>query len=166
MRFLILGQGSAGLEQKLIDLAGEPAARGRLQLLLGFVPQAARAVFAAGDFFLIPSLFEPCGLTDFYAQLMGNLPVVHLVGGLTKVRDGETGFGYVEHSADALAGAIERSRRVFLEQPDRLERMRRQAFREIFERHTWDRVLAGGYLPLYGLAAGRAARGRAARPPA
>ena len=156
LRFLLLGQGNADLERRLIGLAAEPGARGRLQLLLGYQPRAARAVFAAGDFFLVPSLFEPCGLTDLYAQLMGNLPVVHRVGGLTKVRDGETGFSYAEHSAAALAGAIERSLRVFREEPALLERMRRQAFREVHERHTWDQVLARGYLPLYGLDAGEA----------
>ncbi len=150
VRFLILGQGSAELERRLTGLAGEAWARGRFQLLIGYLPRGARAVFASGDFFLIPSLYEPCGLTDFYAQLMGNLPIVHRVGGLVKVRDGETGFGYDGHSGSALTTAIRRSLRAFHTDPPLLERMRRQAFREIYELHTWDQVLARGYLPLYG----------------
>lgn len=149
VRFLLLGQGSAEIEQRLAALAGQPWARGRFLLLLGYQPDAARAVFAAGDFFLIPSLFEPCGLTDFYAQLMGNLPIAHRVGGLVKVRDGVNGFGYSEHSVAALIEAIHRSLHAFRQTPELLERMRRQAFREIFELHTWDQVLARGYLPLY-----------------
>ena len=57
----------------------------------------------------MPSAYEPCGLTDLIEPLMGSLPVVHRVGGLVKVRDGETGVQLGEHSAAALAGAIEKS---------------------------------------------------------
>ena len=97
----------------------------------------------------MPSLYEPCGLTDLYAQLMGNLPLVHRVGGLVKVRHGETGYSYEEHSEEALCRAIEEAARDHRLQAERLEGMRRRAFREVLERFTWDRVLAGGYLPLY-----------------
>jgi starch synthase len=106
-------------------------------------------VYAASDFFLVPSAYEPCGLTDFIAQIFGSIPIVHHVGGLVKVRDGETGFSYREHRSEALVAAIERTSRIYKDQPHLLVRIRRTAFQEILSRHTWDRVLADSYLPLY-----------------
>jgi starch synthase len=149
LRFLVLGQGERALEERLAELAGDPAAAGRFCLLVGFNSLAARYCYAAGDFFLVPSLYEPCGLTDLYAQMMGSLPVVHRVGGLVKVRHGETGYSYAEHSPEALCRAIEEAADDHRRRPDHLEGMRRLAFREVLERFTWDRVLADGYLPLY-----------------
>ncbi len=147
--FLVLGQGERGLEESLAALAVSPAGAGRFCLLLGFNGLAAKYCYAAGDFFLVPSLYEPCGLADLYAQMMGSLPIVHHVGGLVKVRHGETGYSYEEHSPEALCRAIEEAAADYRDRPQRLQAMRRQAFGEVLERFTWDRVLAGGYLPLY-----------------
>ncbi len=149
LRFLVLGQGEQALEESLAELASGPAGEGRFCLLLGFNSLAAKYCYAAGDFFLVPSLYEPCGLADLYAQMMGSLPVVHRVGGLVKVRHGETGYSYEEHSPEALCRAIEEAAGDYRDRPQRLEGMRRRAFGEVLERFTWDRVLAGGYLPLY-----------------
>lgn len=100
----------------------------------------ALKVYAAGDFFLIPSLYEPCGLTDYIAQLFGNLPVVHHVGGLVKVVDGRTGFSYEDHSADALGEAVERALLLYRTDPQAIRKMQQQSFRRIRNEHTWDRV--------------------------
>ncbi len=147
-RFLLLGQGDRGIEEALLELCRRDSG-GRLAVMIGFSPEAARLLFAAGDFFLVPSRYEPCGLTDFYAQMMGNIPIVHLVGGLRKVRPGETGYGFTEYSSRALAGQIHRSLEDHRSRPDLLEEIRRRAFREIYERHTWERVVRQSYLPLY-----------------
>lgn len=55
-----------------------------------FNPALSRLIMAGGDFLLIPSRFEPCGLVDFEAGLLGNIPIARATGGLTKVRE----FGY------------------------------------------------------------------------
>lgn len=149
LRALILGQGDRALEERLLRLTRQVPAAGRLGVLLGFNTQASKYVFAAGDFFLVPSRYEPCGLTDFYAQILGNLPIAHAVGGLVKVRHGFTGYSYREHSAEALRDAILESLRDWEQRPEHLEAMRRRGFREIFELHSWDRVLSRNYLPLY-----------------
>ncbi len=148
--FIVLGTGEKEKEAMLAWLAGEASGKGRLVFLPRYDPALASLIYAASDFFLIPSTYEPCGLTDFIAQLMGSIPVVHHVGGLVKVRDGETGFSYQEQRHEALCAAVERTTRLFREQPERLEAIRRNAFAEIFSLHTWDRVLADSYLPLYG----------------
>ena len=109
LQFLILGTGSPQLEQELVRLSRKKSSAGKLVVLIGFDGLLAKEIYSAGDFFLVPSRFEPCGLSDLYAQLMGNLPVVHHVGGLKKVKDGLTGYSYREHSTCALAATIRRS---------------------------------------------------------
>ena len=153
LQVLILGQGDRALEERLLRLSREVPAIGKLGVLLGYNTLASKHLFAAGDFFLVPSQYEPCGLTDFYAQCMGNLPIVHAVGGLVKVRPGETGYSYREHSAEALCDAVLESLGDWEQRTEHLEAMRRRAFAEIFEHHTWERVLGEHYLPLYGDAA-------------
>ena len=107
----------------------------------------ANALYAAGDFFVIPSRYEPCGLTDYIAQLFGNIPVVHHVGGLVKVLDGATGIAYGEDSDDALYGALERALRLFEDKPA-LREMQWTAINEIEKKHTW-KVVKKEYLALY-----------------
>ncbi len=145
---LILGSGEKAIEDRLLKLADRPEARGRFCLLLGYDAQLATAVFAAGDFFLAPSRYEPCGLTDFIAQLFGNLPVVHHTGGLTKVEDGVTGFAYQEYGSAALMGAMQKAIRTFRHQPAVIRRMQRVAVERIHERYTWDQVIRR-YFDLY-----------------
>ncbi|UCF98945.1 MAG: glycogen/starch synthase [Spirochaetaceae bacterium] len=149
MQFLILGQGEKGIEGRLLQIAQRPQAAGKLCVLIGYNGQAAKYVYGIGDFFLVPSQYEPCGLTDLFASMMGNLPIVHAVGGLIKVRPGYTGYSYREHSVEALLAAIDETLADFAGDAQRLERLRRQAFAEVFAHYTWEKVLREGYLPLY-----------------
>ncbi len=149
VRFLIQGQGEKNIEEALISLTGEVPARGKMAVLIGYNSGVAKLIYGAGDFFLVPSRFEPCGLTDFFAQMMGNLPIVHRVGGLIKVIDGFNGYTYLEHSVPALCRAVLRALSDYRNSTGRLDTMRSQAFRNIFEHYTWDKVLADRYLPLY-----------------
>jgi len=115
-------------------------------------------IYASGDFFVIPSRYEPCGLTDYIAQLFGNIPVVHHVGGLVKVEDGRTGIAYKEGSAEALHAALERSLRLF-EDKTTLRAIQRAAVEEIRMKYTWD-VVKKQYLALYNKAKEQRARER------
>ncbi|MBW6519734.1 MAG: glycogen/starch synthase [Desulfoarculaceae bacterium] len=147
-QFLLLGSGGHDEEQGLTRLAEKVENRGRVCVLKGFNPALANRVYAAGDFFLIPSRYEPCGLTDFIAQLFGNLPIVHHVGGLVKVLDGETGFSYMQHTAAALIEAMQRAMALYQEHPARIRTMQRQAVQRIQEKHIWQIVMKQ-YLQLY-----------------
>jgi starch synthase len=158
--FVILGSGEQEKEAMLGWLASSTTPPGRLAFIPRYDPRMASLIYAASDFFLIPSEYEPCGLTDFIAQIRGSIPVVHRVGGLVKVREAETGFSYDEQSAAALAAAVERTTSLHAGEQQLLERIRRRAFSEIFSSHTWDRVYAESYLPLYRGAAGDAWTGR------
>jgi starch synthase len=137
--FLVFGSGGAAFEERLVGLAAQ--SDGRLCFLQGYDPILANSVYAAGDLFLIPSKYEPCGLTDYIAQLFGNLPLVHRVGGLVKVIDGETGFTYRDDTATALSDAIVRAIEIYRNEPDQFARMQRKAVERIHRLHTWTQVM-------------------------
>jgi len=147
-QFLLLGSGSSRDEEGLIALAEKSENAGRVTILRGYDTRLATKIYAAGDFFVIPSRYEPCGLTDFMAQLFGNLPIVHHVGGLVKVQDGKTGFAYSTQSGAALSGTIERALDLFNTSPSAIRDMQKQAV-ELIEKHfTW-KMVSRKYLTLY-----------------
>lgn len=137
---VILGSGDKVLEDKIIQLAELKVYQGRLCFLKGFDPVMANKLFAAGDFFLIPSRFEPCGLTDYIAQLFGNIPIVHHVGGLVKVIDGKSGFGYSDNYPESLAHAMTRANETFAD-PKKIRRMQRDAREIIEQKYIWSKVI-------------------------
>ena len=80
VRLCLLGSGPPEMEQALKDLAA--AYPGRVGVRLGFVNDLSHLIVAGSDVFLMPSLFEPCGLTQMYAMRYGTPPVVRATGGL------------------------------------------------------------------------------------
>ncbi len=151
LSMLLFGSGAADLERQMEQLAESEQGSGKICFLKGFDPALANQVYAAGDFFLIPSRYEPCGLTDYIAQLLGNLPIVHRVGGLVKVIDGETGFSYAGNSPAVLAETMQRAMAVYHSGKDAVTRMQVAAVARIDQRHTWQ-VVMGKYMELYRLA--------------
>lgn len=154
---LLLGSGQKEIEETLVGLARDHRYHGRVCLLRGFDSRLANWVYAAGDFFLVPSRYEPCGLTDFIAQLFGNLPIVHHVGGLVKVVDGETGFTFHQHSGIALLEAMLKAFAVYRSSRGEVAAMQRKAVALIQDQYTWDTVKER-YLDLYHAARGRNSR--------
>ena len=146
--FLLLGTGGRQDEKELVRLAEKKENLGRVCILRGFDTKLANKVYAAGDFFVIPSQYEPCGLTDFMAQLFGNLPIVHHVGGLVKVLDGKTGFAYEKQSVAALCQTVERALHLYATDLPAIRTMQRQAVELIEKRYTWNTV-SKKYLQLY-----------------
>jgi starch synthase len=92
---VILGDGEPGYCEALDRLAGELP--GQLRFLRAHDEQLAHRVFAASDLFLVPSLYEPCGLTQMYALRYGAIPVVRATGGL---RDTITHFNPADGSGN------------------------------------------------------------------
>ncbi len=148
VQVLILGSGDPQIAQGLISLTRESKYAGRVCILQGYDPVLASQIYAAGDFFIIPSQFEPCGLTDFMAQLYGNLPIVHLVGGLVKVQHAKTGFGYKEPTAKALVQAIKQGLDVYRKKPETLLKMQQLGVQTIARKYTWSKV-KNQYIKLY-----------------
>jgi starch synthase len=144
---VVLGDGEKELEEKLAALAVSPDARGRMVFLNGYDAELAKLIYASGDFLVLPSEYEPCGLSDLYGQMLGNVPLVRLVGGLVKVEDGVTGLGYQQ--PDGLAPALRRALDLWAMDQPLLARMRRMAFKRVLASYTWPKVFEAGYLPLY-----------------
>ena len=156
-QLLVLGNGDPEMESRLAAMAASEELEGRMCFLKGYDQNLALKIYAAGDFFLIPSLYEPCGLTDYIAQLLGNLPVVHHVGGLVKVIDGQTGFAYAEHSPASLAEALGRALKLYRTDQDAVRTMQQQAVHRIRDLHAWEKVM-DRYLELYRQAIEKACR--------
>ncbi|MFT3781024.1 MAG: glycogen synthase GlgA [Nibricoccus sp.] len=79
-RLVVLGTGEARFEKALRDLAA--AAPAKISLVARLDEAMSHLVEAGSDFFLMPSLFEPCGLNQMYSQAYGTVPLVSRVGGL------------------------------------------------------------------------------------
>lgn len=142
-----LGNGGEREEAALALAAVDKNNIGRVCFLRGFNSELANQVYTAGDFFIIPSRYEPCGLTDYIAQLFGNLPIVHHVGGLVKVVDGETGFGYRDNSPENLTKAMHRALQAYKDK-SLLREMQNAAVDRIDRFHSWNHVMKK-YIVLY-----------------
>ncbi len=113
----VLGAGDAGIEQALRGAADRHP--GRVALHVGYDEPLAHMVVAGSDVIMVPSLFEPCGLTQLYGLRYGTLPLVRGVGGLAdtvtdstleNLHDGSaTGFVFNEFSARGLQAAVRRA---------------------------------------------------------
>ena len=99
----------------------------RFTLVRDFDPALARRIYAGADLLLVPSRFEPCGLTQLIAQRYGTLPVVRRTGGLADtVEDEVDGFSFDAPEPEALVAAIHRALDAWRD-PDRLAELRATA---------------------------------------
>ncbi|GAB2803103.1 glycogen synthase GlgA [Halomonas shantousis] len=111
-QIVFIGRGERAMENALRNLAARfPGAIG---VNIGFDEGEARCMYAGSDFLLMPSRFEPCGLSQMYAQRFGSLPIAHRTGGLVDtIEDGVTGFLFDEMSLESYMHAIQRAITVF-----------------------------------------------------
>ncbi|MBN6150982.1 glycogen synthase GlgA [Xanthomonas sp. AmX2] len=142
-QIVVIGGGEPQIEQAVAALARRFP--GHVGAFIGFEESLARRMFAGSDFLLMPSRFEPCGLSQMYAQRFGSLPIAHATGGLIDtVDDGVTGFLFQDPSADGLRRCLQRAFRTF-RMPGLLQAMRRAA---MLRPSGWE--LAGRkYMALY-----------------
>ncbi|MBC7800092.1 MAG: glycogen synthase GlgA, partial [Gemmatimonadaceae bacterium] len=132
----VLGTGEAGVQDGFVAVAA--AAKGRVGLVAGFDEALAHLVQAGSDALLVPSRFEPCGLTQLCALRYGTVPVVARVGGLADtVIDANaaalaagvaTGVQFAPVSVPGLEAAISRTARLW-QQPKTWARLQRNAMR-------------------------------------
>ena len=132
-QIVAMGNGEAHLEQGLKDISQRfPEAIG---VSIGFDDAEARRLFAGSDFTFMPSRFEPCGLSQMYAQRFGSLPIGHSTGGLAEtIEDGRTGFLFRQPSVEAFLGGVCRAFSTFGSRA-KLNAMRRNAMARAF---SWE----------------------------
>jgi starch synthase len=111
-QFVFLGRGEPRYEAALTAVARQ--APDRIAVPLNFTERLEHRLLAGADMLLMPSQFEPCGLTQMRAQRYGTLPIVRRVGGLSDtVEDGVTGFVFDSYEPAALRGAVRRAIQTF-----------------------------------------------------
>lgn len=116
---VILGNGEKDLEQKFQMLRDKYP--DRVGIYIGYNDTLAHKVYAGSDFFLMPSLFEPCGIGQIIAQRYGTLPLVRETGGLVDTVNGyngnniETaaGFSFRDYDGIALGYSINQALEVY-----------------------------------------------------
>jgi starch synthase len=107
-QFIFLGAGERRYHEALADLAA--AAPDRVAVEFMFTDHVEHRLLAGADALLMPSQYEPCGLTQMRAQHYGTVPVARRVGGLTdSITDGVTGFLFDDYSPAGLEEAIGRA---------------------------------------------------------
>lgn len=124
----------------------------KLAFVEDFSVRKAHMVEAGSDFFLMPSLFEPCGLNQMYSLAYGTLPIVRGVGGLKDTvidlaedPDNATGFVFEQPDSSALLSCIQRALLFYHESPKVLELTQQRAMQSRF---TWE-AAAEDYQALY-----------------
>jgi starch synthase len=142
-QIVVTGRGEHDVEQAVVDLSrrhpGAVAAR------IGFDDKEAKAMFSGSDFLLMPSRFEPCGLSQMYAQALGSLPIAHRTGGLADtIDDGRSGFLFSTPSGPGLRQAVARALSAHRSRT-LIGRMREMALAKRFD---WEQS-ARRYLGLY-----------------
>ncbi|MDO9202427.1 MAG: glycosyltransferase, partial [Hydrogenophaga sp.] len=151
-QLLVLGNGDAHLETAFAAKAQQHA--GRVAVRLGFDEAFSHRVFGGSDVTLVPSRFEPCGLTQLYALAYGSVPLVRRVGGLadsvtdtqpdTLASDTATGIVFNHMDAGEFAHALQRAMALY-RHPSHWQRVQRAGMRQRF---SWD-VAARHYAALY-----------------
>ncbi len=144
---VILGEGNLEFEAKLLDLMEEY--HGQLAVQIGYTEDLAHRIHAGCDIFLMPSSYEPCGLTQMYALRYGTPPVATAVGGLrdTIVPHPEpeaTGFTFPVADPGLFSGAIQDAVRLFGDK----EAWRAMVRRTMLQDFSWRRA-AGRYIEVY-----------------
>jgi starch synthase len=142
-QFLFLGQG----EKKYVDILTELALRapGRIGVQTNFTSTQEHRLMAGADMIIMPSQYEPCGLTQMRAQRYGALPVARRVGGLADtIEDGITGFLFDAFSTSDFLQACVRAIDHYTH-PHTWQEMQREAMSRDF---GWERS-EQRYLELY-----------------
>ena len=107
-QFVLLGSGASEYEAVFRHLAGYH--RQKMAAVLRYDGSLAPLVYAGSDVFLMPSLFEPCGLGQLIAMRYGSVPVARATGGLADtVRDGVTGFTFSDYDVSDFWEALRRA---------------------------------------------------------
>jgi len=146
------GSGDAALEAAFVAAAqAHPEA---VAVRIGYDEAFAHRLIAGADAILVPSRFEPCGLTQLYGLRYGSLPVVRRTGGLADTvvdasdhaiaADRATGFSFDAATPAALDGAIQRAIAAYADAP----RWRRLMLRAMAQDFSW-RGAAQKYMALY-----------------
>ena len=144
--FIFLGSGDKEYENLFVWLSNNTP---NIRTYVGYRGDLANLIYAGSDFFLMPSKFEPCGLSQLIAMRYGTLPIVRATGGLDNTvvgypLDNSTGFKFWNYDGWAMRGAIKCALEVYKDKYT-LNAMRKSAIKSDF---SW-KESAKRYLEMY-----------------
>ncbi len=150
LQFVLLGTGDEYYENAFRMLHSRY--KEKFGLFIGFNPVLAQRIYAGSDIFLMPSVFEPCGLGQLISLRYGTIPVVRSTGGLkdtikdySENPDQGNGFTFDEFSSCAMLGSIMKALDIFNTQPEKWSAL---VERSIKQDYSWGKSVEK-YLCLY-----------------
>lgn len=150
VQVVCLGSGKKEYEEMLSHLASYH--KTKMTAILSYAPEVAPLIYGGSDIFLMPSLFEPCGLSQMIAMRYGCVPVVRETGGLADtVRDGITGFTFYDFTANDFLYAMHRALFIYNSDREAWQAIQTQGMLSDF---SWQQS-AYGYQQLYEWAVAR-----------
>ncbi|MBQ5443761.1 MAG: glycosyltransferase, partial [Erysipelotrichaceae bacterium] len=143
-QLVVLGTGDPGYEDSFRYY--ENAYKGEVCSCIMYDEDRAHRIYAACDALLVPSLFEPCGLTQLIAMRYGTLPIVRETGGLKDTvepynmfEDSGNGFTFDGYDAGLLLDAINRAKTLYFEHRENYDKM---VIRDMNKDVSWERSAA------------------------
>lgn len=150
VQIVILGSGDKVYENYYDYLAVKYPEK--FKVYLGYNPQLANEIYAGSDMFLMPSRYEPCGLSQMIAMRFGTIPIVRETGGLKDTvkpynvfTDEGNGFSFTNFNADDMLFTIKVAQGVYYDMPEIWEKLVKRNMEIDF---SWDKS-AREYLELY-----------------
>lgn len=142
-QFVLLGTGEKKYEDYLLNLAKKFPKQFSAQIK--FDEKLAHLIYAASDIFLVPSLFEPCGLTQMIAMRYGAVPVVRETGGLKDTVNNKVGLTFKNFSSDEFYKTLEKALSIYNKNSKLWHKLQVNGMKKDF---SWDKS-AQEYLRLY-----------------
>lgn len=150
VQFILLGTGDPDFERGFTEIAQRYPTNSTV--VIDFDTKLAQQMYASADIFLMPSAFEPCGLSQMIAMRYGTIPVVHEIGGLkdtvtpfNPVEGTGTGFGFQEYSSFRLIECIKKAIELYEFSPETWQKLVQAAMTQDF---SWTRS-CHKYLDMY-----------------
>ncbi len=132
IQFVVLGSGEAAIEEKMEQL--QNGNRGKIAFYRGYNESLAHRIYAACDLFFMPSLFEPCGLSQLISMRYGTLPLVRETGGLkdtvepyNEFEKKGTGFSFYNYNSNEMMDVMRMAVSVYYDRKDDWKLMVRNA---------------------------------------
>ncbi len=142
-QFIIIGSGTEKIEKVFIKAEKKYPESVEAE---EFDAYLAQTIYAGSDMLLMPSRFEPCGLSQIIAMRFGTIPIVRKTGGLADtVRDGYTGFVFKDYDKQAFLWAIRNAVDIYYNQKDYWRKMQVRVMKKDF---SW-KISAKKYIWLY-----------------
>ncbi|MFA5359909.1 MAG: glycogen/starch synthase [Patescibacteria group bacterium] len=142
-QFVFLGTGEKKYEDALLNLGKKYP--NNFKAIIKFDEKLAHLIYAGSDIFLVPSRFEPCGLTQMIAMRYGAVPIVRETGGLKDTVNNQVGFTFKKFNPTDFYKILERALTIYYRQPKTWRQLQLNGMEQNF---SWNKS-AKEYLKLY-----------------